>query len=211
MTNEELIRRCPKLYHMAESGSWPSIQQHGLLSTSALLDKFEITGSRRARIESNWRPKSITITHLLHGKAVIRDQSPMPPDSLQQCLVGCTVTEWYELINRKTFFWVRQDRLSRLLNGFAYRNRSHTVITVSTRALIEKHKDEITLSNINSGFVYYGGSRGRETFKRVEDFPSSNYMWELAVEYRVPDIADFTIRVEEWKRDIPLKVIWKRN
>lgn len=211
MNNRDLIRLHPKLYHMAESGSWPSIHRHGLLSTSALLDKFEITGSRRAMIESNWRPNSIPIQHQVYGKAVIRDQKPMPPDSLQQCLVGCTAREWYELINRKTFFWVNEDRLIRLLNGFAYRNRSHTVIIVSTYDLINKHKDEITMSDINSGFVYYGGKRGRETFKRIQDFPGGHRVWELAVEYGVPDIADITVRVEERKCDIISKIIWERN
>ena len=34
----------PPLYHMAAEGSWPSIQRHGLLSTSALLDLYEVCG-----------------------------------------------------------------------------------------------------------------------------------------------------------------------
>ena len=42
MEIERLISRYPTLYHMAEDGSWESIQRHGLLSTSALLDRFEI-------------------------------------------------------------------------------------------------------------------------------------------------------------------------
>jgi hypothetical protein len=35
---QELLADCLVLYHMAERGSWGSIQRHGLLSTSALLD-----------------------------------------------------------------------------------------------------------------------------------------------------------------------------
>ena len=42
----------PRLYHMAEEGSWPSIRRHGLLSTSALLDRCLVSGRRRAGIES---------------------------------------------------------------------------------------------------------------------------------------------------------------
>jgi hypothetical protein len=41
VTDEELAQLVtdnPVLFHMAERGSWDSIREHGLLSTSALLD-----------------------------------------------------------------------------------------------------------------------------------------------------------------------------
>src|SRR6266480_1717700 len=62
---------------MAESGSWPSIQKQGLLSTSALLDLFEVEGEERFAIESQWRPQSVVITHPTHGTAVIRDSKQL--------------------------------------------------------------------------------------------------------------------------------------
>src|SRR2546429_180882 len=48
---DQLVAHFPRLYHMAEAGSWPSVEQHGLLSTSALLDLFEVTGEKRRDIE----------------------------------------------------------------------------------------------------------------------------------------------------------------
>ena len=58
----ELLRHCPTLYHMAEGGSWPSIQRHGLRSTSALLDLFEVDGARReAILRRHRRPVSRSI------------------------------------------------------------------------------------------------------------------------------------------------------
>ncbi len=63
----------PSLYHMAESGSWPSIRERGLLSTTALLDLFEIDGATRTSIESQWRPESIPIEHPSYGSAVVGD------------------------------------------------------------------------------------------------------------------------------------------
>jgi len=47
----ELLQDCPTLYHMAERGSWPSIREHGLLSTSALLDLYGKQGAEREAIE----------------------------------------------------------------------------------------------------------------------------------------------------------------
>ena len=85
-TVEEIIARYPVLFHMAELNSWPSIQRYGLLSTSALLDRFEIQGAERAAIETEWRPNSVRIEHEVYSAAVIRDQRPMPPGTLAPLL-----------------------------------------------------------------------------------------------------------------------------
>jgi hypothetical protein len=52
LTTEVIATRWPRLFHMAEAGSWLAIQRYGLLSTTALLDLFEITGDDRDSIES---------------------------------------------------------------------------------------------------------------------------------------------------------------
>ena len=57
MDPERLASRYPVLFHMAESGSWESIRECGLLSTSALLDLFEVEGGERITIESTRRPE----------------------------------------------------------------------------------------------------------------------------------------------------------
>ena len=51
-----LIELYPRLYHMAHAGSWPMIQRHGLLSTTALLDLFEIGGERRFALRVHAAP-----------------------------------------------------------------------------------------------------------------------------------------------------------
>ena len=208
MTKDELVIRYPTLYHMAEAGSWPSIQRHGLLSTTALLDLFGISGSGRYKIESQWRPTRKTVYHPDYGKAAIRDQRPMPDSELWKCLVGLTPQEWYEFLNRKTFFWVTTDRLIRMLNAWAYQNRAHWVITVDTKALLDRHAEQAALSHFNTGFAYDNRKRGRDTFKTIKDYHTS-WVAELAVEYSVPDIGELTICVEEWKRNKRLRVIWK--
>ena len=210
MTPEEVARQYPLLYHMAEAGSWPSIQEHGLLSTTALLDLFEVDATERRGIESEWRQDSISIAHAVHGTAVIRDQRPMPPAKLAGNLVNMTPGEWYEFLNRKTFFWADWKRLTNLLNAYAYRNRDHCVLTVDTEALLTRHGNRTSLCSINSGFVYHGGRRGRETFKPIANYPSGNRVWELAVECSVPDVADLVVRVEDWQRDSRLRIVWDR-
>ena len=58
-----ILKFAPCLYHMAALGSWDSIRKHGLLSTSALLDLFEVSDNDRVVIEEGHRAESITIEH----------------------------------------------------------------------------------------------------------------------------------------------------
>lgn len=217
MRLDELIKYYPRLFHMAETGSWPSIRERGLLSTSALLDLFEIKGERHYKIESQWRPRSIEIQHPFHGRAVIRDQIPMPEKALRQCLRRMCPQEWYELINSKTFFWVTEHRLKVFLNAKTYRHTPHLVITVDTSELVRRYLGSMTLTALNTGSTYNRTARGRDSFIELEDFPfasrfktkGKDAVVELAVEYSVPDIVDFTISVAEWQGDDLLKVIWE--
>lgn len=183
---------------MAERGSWADIGRHGLLSTSALLDLFEVKGPERLEIESRWRRQSFAIEHSEHGVAIIRDQGPMHPNSLEPLLDGITVKEWYELLNSKTFFWTSEERLGWFLNAKAYRSHTHDVITLDTAEMVRRHAERITLAPFNTGSTLGARHRrGPRTFQRIEDFPlGRRRVVELAVDYHVPDIADFTLSVE---------------
>ena len=199
-TIDQFVARYPRLYHMAERGSWPSIKRHGLLSTSALLDLFEVSGAERFSIESTWRSKEVTVEHPEHGVAVIRDQRPMRPKALELVLDGMTPSEWYQLLNGKTFFWVCERDLKKLLNASPYKSRPHDVLTVDTREMLRRHRDRITLAPFNTGSTLgRRRSRGPESFQRLEDYslddPHSGVV-ELAVAHHVPDIADFTVTVK---------------
>jgi hypothetical protein len=106
ITIDELSAKFPHLYHMAQIGSWPSLQKHGLLSTTALLDLFELDGDERYRIEFCHRPKSIPVAHAVHGRAVVRDQKPMSDRSLRKALLGSGLKpeDWYRELNSRVFF-----------------------------------------------------------------------------------------------------------
>ena len=216
MTPEELARQSKFLYHMAEFGSWSSIQLHGLRSTSALLDLFEYSGSSREKIESEWRPKGVPLNHPTHGTAVIRDQIPMPEDELIHYLVDMTTRQWYKLINGKTFFWPGETPLGWMLSAPPYRAREHAVIVVPTMELLAHHAGKVTLSAINSGSLRPSSTtgtvplRGASTFQPIREF-TDRWVRELAVEYSVPNIADLAIRVEARQANRPSRVIWSRD
>jgi hypothetical protein len=220
ISNDEFIRHYPKLYHMAESDTWASIEKHGLLSTSALLDLFEITGDRRQSIEGQHRPKSVKIKHSKHGTVVIRDQIPMRESDLHRCLEGMTPAEWYLTLNNKVFFWLTKERLFRLLGARAYRDRKHCVLTVDTAMLLERHSRVLSLTPLNSGCTRpRAWPRGKNTFQRLAEYPFeerrkrvgvANAIAEAAIDRSVPDIADLTIKVQHVRGDRTLETVFQR-
>lgn len=221
ITPEQFATHYPHLYHMAEAEMWPSIERHGLLSTTALLDLFEINGDLRRAIKTEHRSESVTITHPRHGRAVIRDQKPMRESALCKCLRGIRPQQWYEMLNGHVFFWVTAERVQTLLNARAYRNREHTVITVDTAPFVTKYSRRMLLSPINSGSTIYNPQqRGRETFRRFDQYPFEqrrklrglrNAIAEAAVIHGVPDLRNFVIRVEHRRADRILDVLYARS
>ena len=178
------------------------------MSTTALLDLFKVEEPKRSRIESEWRRQSESIA----PGVVIRDQKPMSPRSLEVVLKDMTPEQWYRLLNHKTFFWTTLDRLKKMLNAGSYKNDHHDVLTVDTRKLVERHRDHISLSRINSGATFGYAKRGSGTFKSIEDYPPvrrKTDVAEVVVDYHVPDVVDFILSVERWKGHDCLQTIWK--
>ena len=202
----ELLQDCPTLYHMAERGSWPSIRQHGLLSTSALLDLYGKHGAERAAVEGQRRPGPVAMEHRAFGRAVIRDQRPMDDAGLTRCLTdGLRPEDWYRMLNGKVFFWLTRARLLRLLNAAPYRNAEHDVLELEAAPLVAAYRDAMTLSPINSGTTMrFPAARGLATFLSIGEYPYAHWrtkrsrgerVVELAVAGGVPDVARFVRRV----------------
>ncbi len=214
ITIDELSSRFPRLYHMAAQGGWPGIERHGLLSTGALLDLFEIEGVQREEIESQHRPECVTICHPKIGTAVIRDQKPMHDAGLKRALMdGLTPRDWYRILNKKVFFWLTCDRLQRLIGARAYRDKRQTVIVLDTRLLLERHSEKVVLSPMNSGCTKpFPHARGKTTFLPLTEYPFSERLSrglepvvELAVDHGVEDISELALRVEEVGGGLPTK------
>lgn len=220
MDVDDFIARHPCLFHMAESETWPQIQRHGLLSTTALLDHFEINGPRRFEIESMRRPQIVEIEHPVHGRAQIRDNKPLREQFLEECLRDMSLQQWYELLNRKVFFWVRPERLETLLNARAYRSRAHDILTLDTAAVLDRHGDTAALASINTGATLYPSApaRGPNTFAAVTNFDfeearrrrgAAEAVVELTVDYAVPDIEGLVLKVERRQQGAAPQVLWE--
>jgi len=198
---EEFIKDHPELYHMAAAGSWEQIQHHGLLSTTALLDRYRVTGERRRLLESCRRGKSEPITHPDTGEtACIRDNRPIYPKVLAKKLPATMEPEdWYRLLNQHVFFWLCEDDLRGFLD--TYGDTEHDVITVSTRRLVDRDYDRITITPFNTGSAHHQNEyeRDRDTFSPIHEFDIDR--WRKRIRHRPPivelAVAHEVQRVEE--------------
>lgn len=206
MDPAELVQRFPRLYHATDSQAWEGISAHGLLSTSALLDLFDVPESDRLAIESARRPECVLIEHPEVGRAVIRDNKPMSDEQLGRCLVGMSPADYYRLLNARVFLWPTKARLENHLSARSYRGAPQLVITIDTAILVERHLARLKLSPINSGAtVRRPPSRGAHTFVPVAnyDFEArrkqrgvAQALAEVTVEHGVFDLADSIVAVE---------------
>lgn len=219
MTEAELTATFPRLWHMAEDGSWPSIQANGLLSTRALLDLYDVRGELRTALLSRRRPQTVTISRANLPDAAVRDQKPMSDGALRKCLApGLTPERWYEILNEKAFFWLSRERLRRLLRARAYRRRPQTVLTLGTASLVAAHRDRVLLSPINSGStIMKPQPRGHETFRTIRDYPFSerrrgrpvvDAIAELVVSGGVPDVAQHVLAVHRVHEE-KVEEVWR--
>ena len=219
ITVEALAERYPRLYHMAVGDSLESIFRHGLLSTTALLDLFEVQEPAREIIEGRRRPASVPITHPTHGRATIRDQKPMSEKKLAKSLRdGLTPPAWYRRLNDKVFFWLTEKRLETLLNAREYRNTRRLVLTVDSRPLLEVYREKVVLSPMNSGNTSpFAHPRGADTFLPLDRYPFEDRrkrglepVVELGVLGGIPDIKTYIISADELSETSVRKRVYER-
>jgi len=206
MNASELADIYPTVFHVTRPEAWPSIQRHGLLSTTALSDLFEIDGSRRHSLERSRRPTGVVIEHPEHGQAWLRDNAPIIESRLPDVLEDITPEEYFALLNRNVFFWPTRRRLRRLLAAGRYVSQPQLVLEVRTADLVERHSERVALSPYNTGATLFDApTRGSQTLKPIDAYPFDawaakrsrrNAVTEIAVEYAIPDITEFIVSVD---------------
>lgn len=208
MDEKKLIQQYPKIYHVAEAGSWPLIMEHGLLCTSALLVLLDCPSDQREQIEARHRPEKVIFNHPNLGSVVIRDQKPMSDKALIKVLTDGKPEDWYRILNSKVFFWPTLERLFSFLGARAYRNSQQIVIIVDTARLIADYRENIHLSPINSGATLFKPvARGSSTFLGIDAYPSKAVA-EIAVVGGVMDVPRYAIEVRNWRGTAAGEIIW---
>lgn len=216
MNIDQLVARYPRIYHMAERGTWDSIRRHGLLSATAALDLLGVTGPARDAYEKQQRATFMEVRSASGDRIALRDQKPMPPERLELALTdGTSPAGWYALINAKVFFWAQERRLLTLLNARHYRHKEHDVLTIESGTLIRQYAERIRLCHMNSGNTWpMPHKRDTGIFRSIAEYPvlrsgaPAKEVVEIVVEYSVPDIARHVVEVRRMRGcDVLAKVV----
>ncbi len=206
MTPEELAAKHPYLYHITEPGAWLSIKQNGLLSTSSLLELFEIKGMERTLIETKRRSSSVPLDHPSQGRVILNDNVPLNEQALRKCLDDdLTPEDWLRMLNSRIFFWPCKEALNRLLNARLNHNRMREVIVVDTLSLAKVHAECIEFCPINSGATMRKSARrGLNTFTPMLKYSFREWsqlrgrhdqIREVTVRDKIRDIAQHMVDV----------------
>jgi hypothetical protein len=133
------------IFHVADTRNWESIREHGLLCTDTIVRRSTPREADNAAVRA-YRPAGVS----LPNGVFIRDQKPMAPATLAQCLdAGVSPLEWCDLINRCVFFWADRTRMERHLT--AQRGQSLIVLTFDTRKLLAAYSKAAFLTPFNVG------------------------------------------------------------
>ena len=196
-----------RIYHLVEAANWPSIQRQGLLSADRLMDVAGLSRSDRDRL---MRTQRLAHTELRNG-VQIRDQCPMPPTALAQCLCDMEPADWYAMINARVFFWLNVNRLNR--QKAACEPRLQVVMAVDTAALVAAYEKRMAVTPINTGHARRKPARrGPATFVPLAEWARSGWASEagalgipsrrrshqpveLTVIDAVPDILRFVVGI----------------
>jgi hypothetical protein len=174
MDTEVFIDGFPILYHLAWEGALDGMLKHGLLSTEALLDLYDIQGERRMKLLEEHRPLPETLCDPVHGTAVIRDTHALDPTQLPDLLTNdMTPQQYRRTLNQRVFFWPTTKRLNKMIA--AYPQVPQTVLEIGSRTLLERCRKRVQLSRINSGTIQFNAPpRGNGTFEEFFAYPYGN-------------------------------------
>lgn len=220
MTEEQLLAKYPRLYHMAHDGAWPALEQNGLLSVEALVDLYQVDEPLKTELLAVHRPESVPIARKGFPGAVIRDQKPMSEKKLTKALAKADISpsDWYRKLNSFSFLWLHPNRVRRLIGARAYRGSAQTVLTIDTKSLLNKYRGSIHLSPINSGNTTFKAmERSYDTFHTIADFPyddrrktrsDENNVVELVVDYAIPDLKKHVLAVHRMQHGAKPTLLW---
>ena len=196
MTPSELAALHPRLYHITSVGSWELISRIGLLSTYSLLAKFGGDEARVAELTKKRRPKCVQLSHESFGDIQISDNLPLSEKKLLSCLDdGILPSQWFEMLNRRVFFWVDRKKIDGMANSNGGRKRSLEVLEFDTLSLASDNFKNTEITRFNTGNTNHkAAQRGLGTFSRLADVSYADWRRNRSkIKKTLDNIAEVTV------------------
>jgi hypothetical protein len=209
---QEFAKLHPKLFHVTRADALPSIERHGLQSTNALLDLFEISPLLRAEIALHPRKTYLDLSHVDHGTVTLNHQKPLVESALIKCLDdGLSVPDWIDKLNSRVFFWPDDKRLNTFLQSNTKLGLPMCILSLDTLTLIQVFWDQMEVSPMNSGNTRRKPlKRGHSTFSSLNELDYA--IWrrasggrnlrtirEVIVKDKIPDAMNYVTKVHHFQ------------
>ena len=184
----------PRLFHVTNRKTLPSIRRYGLLSAARLCELFDVPNERRAALLGANRDGYEPLQHPLRGTAVLRRQKMRDQAMHSRLTPGLTPADWRRFINGLVFFVTHEARAIRLRDYD--RDQDQIILFWCTRALLDAGLD-LRVCRYNNGMVDRSPP-GRRRLRAPSDYvPLSRYaggpISEVAVPNAIPGSLDFTV------------------
>ena len=201
METMEFLRRHPRLFHLAHGDAWPSLREHGLLTTKSLVQRSDLDATDQETLLTQHRPAAVTLPVPGLSSVVLRDQGPGDMAMLGSALTGgMSVAEWLGQLSSMVFLFPDEATLSALYAKDKL--EPAVVVELDARRLVDEYGALIRLASINTrATVHKSASRGRETFQGIRQFDAKRKVKEVAVLDDIPDLAKHVRKAERWDPD----------
>ncbi len=192
MTPEELAKKHPKLYHIAEAKSRSSIIKHGLLTSKSLLKLFDVPNTVALETISKRRSKPFVLSNSEHEHAVLNDNLPLNETILAKCLEdGLSPSDWLSMLNSRVFFFTSRSQANKLLASSGNVSRQKIMLTLDTLSLAKTYSKHLEICPINSGATdpRCSPKRGLKTFTPLLKLPFSEWSLKRGMQDRIKEVT----------------------
>lgn len=209
MTPAELAAEHPRLYHITTPGMLPSILEHGLLPTSALLTLLAVPERERQIIERQRRPLPVQLRREGQDDIIINDNLPLSEKALAACLDdGLSPQDWLLMLNARAFFWPDKENMRNHLAARFNRGKTKLVLEFDTLLLAQTYAQRLELAPFNTGStIRKPARRGLSTFTPLATYRFSDWrklrggrdnIKEVAAVGGIPDVRPSLVASHEW-------------
>ncbi len=179
------LQRYPQVYHVSLCSNPRTVVELGLLSAAGILNLLELPTSLRKPLQESQRKAITRLSHPVHGLFFLNDQIPLAPAALDRCLQGSTVTEWYEELNHRIFFWLSRSRVDRFAAARKAISPARTLFVLNTEQLLGTQPESFDLCHFNSGSaIRKAVPRSLASFQSLAVYPlverARQYGWKRA-------------------------------
>ncbi|CAN5513027.1 hypothetical protein BH10ACT1_BH10ACT1_42940 [soil metagenome] len=208
MNQDEFLKWCPRLWHVAPAGAWELIRERGLRTSEQLIQAADLEDGDRARLLTEYRLTEARF--VVDGEPVVlRDQERLSARKDTAAILGddLTLADWVSLLNRRVYLFCDRGPMETHLRKMSAVHGAQDVLVFSPMRLYDTYRSQLELADQSTVAVkrLTGEQKSRATFQPITRFPNKRPK-EITVVGGVDDLSVVT-RVTQISADGSEKVL----